>query len=188
VSGDQHWFPFRDVAMAPVASRRMPVWVAATAPPTVELAAERGLPLLLGMHDDDDAKAAMVRHHAAVAGGTVAGHASAHLAFVADTIEDAESVLRRAMPGWLAAARASVRVDGSDPPGRDLGGYLEHLLAVHPVGPPQRCVQRLHATLATTDVRRLLLMAEGGGDLRRTLDNIERLGCEVLPALRAVWH
>jgi alkanesulfonate monooxygenase SsuD/methylene tetrahydromethanopterin reductase-like flavin-dependent oxidoreductase (luciferase family) len=186
VSGDGNRFPFRDVAMVPAPPHRLPVWVAATAAPTVELAAERGLPLLLGMHDDDAAKAAMLRHHAAVGGGTVAGHASAHLALVAGTVEEAESVLRRTMPGWLAAARAAVRVDGSAPPRRDLDGYLEHLLALHPVGPPQRCVQRLQATLATTGVRRLLLMVEGGGDPRRTLDNIERLGREVLPSLRCL--
>ncbi|MFG2043680.1 LLM class flavin-dependent oxidoreductase [Dactylosporangium sp. NPDC048998] len=186
VSGDGKRFPFRDVAMVPRPRHRLPVWVAATAPPTVELAAARGLPLLLGMHDDDAAKAAMLRHHAAAGGGATAGHASAHLAFVADTAEEAESVLRRTMPGWLAAAGASVRIDGSEPPRRDLGAYLEQLLAMHPVGPADRCVRRLRATLAVTGVRRLLLMVEGGGDPRRTLDNIERLGRDVLPGLRCL--
>ncbi|MET7403598.1 LLM class flavin-dependent oxidoreductase [Dactylosporangium sp. NPDC005572] len=183
--GDGQRFPFREVAMMPVAQRRTPVWVAATGPPTVQLASARGLPLLLGMHDDDAAKAAMVQHHAGAADGVPAtGHASAHLAFVADTVEDAEAVLRRTMPAWLAAARASVRLDGSSSPRRDPGDYLEHLLATHPVGPPARCVQRLRATLAVTGVRRLLLMVEGGGDPRRTLTNIDRLGREVLPDLR----
>ncbi|WP_426514948.1 hypothetical protein ACPPVO_47585 [Dactylosporangium sp. McL0621] len=57
---------------------------------------------------------------------------------------------------------------------------------MHPVGPPDRCVRRLRATLAGTGVRRLLLMVEGGGDPRRTLDNIHRLGRDVLPQLRCL--
>ncbi|WP_432842057.1 LLM class flavin-dependent oxidoreductase [Dactylosporangium sp. CA-092794] len=182
--GDGDGFRFRDVAMVPRPARPLPVWVAATGTPTVELAAARNLPLLLGMHDDDAAKAAMLRHHAA-SGGTTAGHVSAHLAFVADSVAEAESALRRAMPGWLRAAQATVRIDGSPPPRRDPAAYLDHLLATHPVGPPQRCARRLRATLAATGVRRLLLMVEGGGDPRRTLANINRLGREVLPALRA---
>ncbi|MGI5240699.1 LLM class flavin-dependent oxidoreductase [Dactylosporangium sp. CA-139066] len=181
--GDDDRFPFREVAMVPAVERRMPVWVAATAAPTVELAAARGLPLLLGMHDDDIAKAAMLHRYAAT-GTAAAPHASTHLAFVADTVTEAETVLRDAMPGWLATAGASVRLDGSAAQRRDLDAYLEHLLAIHPVGPPSRCVARLHAALAATGVRRLLLMVEGGRDPGRTRDNIERLGREVLPELR----
>ncbi|MGI5240721.1 hypothetical protein [Dactylosporangium sp. CA-139066] len=40
------------------------------------------------------------------------------------------------------------------------------------------------AALAATGVRQLLLMVEGGGEPRRTLANLERLGREVLPPLR----
>ena len=140
----------------------MPVWVAATALPTVDVAAARGLPLLLGMHDDNDAKVAMLRRYRSAS--TQHRHASAHLAFVADTVEEAESVLRRTMPDWLAATRATVRIDGTDPPRRDLDAYLEHLLAIHPVGPPGAASNGLHTTLAATGVRRLLLMVEGGGN------------------------
>jgi alkanesulfonate monooxygenase SsuD/methylene tetrahydromethanopterin reductase-like flavin-dependent oxidoreductase (luciferase family) len=86
------------------------VWVAATSPSTVEIAAERGLPLLLGMHNDDTAKAAMLARYAdaaVAAGQDPAGpaHASAHLAHVADTVEQAETALRAALPdGWPAPA------------------------------------------------------------------------------------
>ncbi|GAA2373506.1 LLM class flavin-dependent oxidoreductase [Dactylosporangium salmoneum] len=185
VAGDRHRFPFREVAMVPVAERGLPVWVAATGSSTVGLAAARGLPLLLGMHDDDAAKAAMLHGYARAGTGTPrAGHASTHLALVADTVEEAEAALRRTMPAWLAAAGGSERIDGSAPPRRDAGAYLEHLLAIHPVGPPARCVRRLAATVSTTGVRRLLLMVEGAGERRRTLANIERLGREVLAPLR----
>ncbi|WP_433221671.1 LLM class flavin-dependent oxidoreductase [Dactylosporangium sp. CS-047395] len=185
VRGDGQRFPFPEVAMVPVAGRDIPVWIAATSTPTVTLAAARALPLLLGMHDDDDAKAAMLRAHTAAASGSpIPGHASAHLAYVADTVEEAEATLRHVMPGWLAAAGGQPRIDRSAPPRRDLTGYLERLLAIHPVGPPARCVQRLAATVAATGTRRLLLMVEGDGDPRRTLANIERLGREVVPPLR----
>jgi alkanesulfonate monooxygenase SsuD/methylene tetrahydromethanopterin reductase-like flavin-dependent oxidoreductase (luciferase family) len=185
VAGDRHRFPFRKVPMVPLVERRMPVWVAATGPATVELASARGLPLLLGMHDHDAAKTAMlVRHAAAGVRTPPTGHVSTHLAFVADTVAEAESVLRRTMPAWLAAAGGSVRIDGSAPPRRDLAAYLEHLLAIHPVGPPARCVQRLAGTVAATGVRRLLLMVEGAGEPQRILGNIARLGREVLPPLR----
>jgi alkanesulfonate monooxygenase SsuD/methylene tetrahydromethanopterin reductase-like flavin-dependent oxidoreductase (luciferase family) len=182
-------FRFREVTIVPRPPRPLPVWVAATSPSTVDTAARRGLPLLLGMHDDDAAKAAILARHAHAA--TAAGHdpartahASAHLVFVADTVEEAEKVLRAALPGWLARTREYVRIDASLPTRRDLNAYLDHLLAVHPVGPPERCTQRLSATLAATGVRRLLLMVEGSGHQQQTLHTIARLGTQVLPALR----
>ncbi|WP_432970283.1 LLM class flavin-dependent oxidoreductase [Dactylosporangium sp. CA-233914] len=185
IAGDGDRFAFREVPMVPVAARRPPVWVAATGSSTVELAAARGLPLLLGMHDDTTAKAEMLHRYATAGTRTPPpGHASTHLAFVADTVEEAETVLRRTMPAWLAAAGGSPRIDGTAPPRRDPAAYLEHLLAIHPVGPPERCVQRLAATIGATGVRRLLLMVEGAGEPARTLANIERLGREVLPPLR----
>jgi hypothetical protein len=168
--------------------------VAATSESTVDVAAERGLPLLLGMHDDDAAKAAMIARHARTAAGAGAGagtdraataHASAHLAYVADTVEEAEKALRATMPGWLARTGEYVRLDAADPArGRDLDAYLDRLLAIHPVGPPDHCVERLAGTLDTTGVRRLLLMVEGGGDPDLTAATIHRLGRDVLPALR----
>jgi hypothetical protein len=76
------------------------------------------------------------------------------------------------------------RIDGSPPAHRDLDAYLDHLLAIHPIGPPERCTQRLSDTLAATGARRLLLMVEGSGHPQPTLDTITRLGTEVLPTLR----
>jgi alkanesulfonate monooxygenase SsuD/methylene tetrahydromethanopterin reductase-like flavin-dependent oxidoreductase (luciferase family) len=182
-------FRFRDVPIVPRPAAPPPVWVAATSGSTVDVAAERGLPLLLGMHDDDAAKAAMIARHARAAAGAgtdraVTAHASAHLAFVADTVADAEKTLRATMPGWLARTGEYVRLDDGRARGRDLDAYLDRLLAIHPVGPPDRCVERLAGTLEATGVRRLLLMVEGGGDPDLTAAAIHRLGRDVLPALR----
>jgi alkanesulfonate monooxygenase SsuD/methylene tetrahydromethanopterin reductase-like flavin-dependent oxidoreductase (luciferase family) len=188
VGADGEFFRFRAVPVVPRVARPVPVFVAATSPATVEVAARRGLPLLLGMHDDDAAKAALLARYAeaAVAAGrdpAQVDHASAHLALVADTADEARAALRAGMPGWLARTREYIRVDDAPAAPRDLGAYLEHLLDIHPVGTPEQCVDRLRATVAATGVRRLLLAVEGTGRRERTLETIARLGAEVLPAL-----
>jgi len=189
VRADGEHFRFRDVTVVPRPPRQRPVWVAATSSSTVDIAAQRGQPLLLGMHDNDTAKAAMLNRYATTADQAghdpdAIDHASAHLAFVADTVGQAETALRAALPGWLARTREYTRIDGAPATRRDLDAYVEHLLAVHPVGPPQRCIERLHASCAATGARHLLLMVEGGGHPDLTLETINRLGAEVLPALR----
>ena len=45
------------------------------------------------------------------------------------------------------------------------------------------CAERLTATVNRTGIRNILLMVEGTGDLRRTLETIERVGSEVVPQL-----
>ncbi|HEV8163552.1 MAG TPA: LLM class flavin-dependent oxidoreductase [Actinomycetota bacterium] len=189
VGGHGEHFRFREVAIVPRPTRPLPVWVAATSPSTVDIAARRGLPLLLGMHDDDTAKATMLARYtqtAAAAGHNpdAVAHASAHLVHVADTVQQAETTLRAALPGWLARTREYTRIDNRPPGRRDLNAYLDHLLAIHPIGPPERCTQRLSDTLNATGARRLLLMIEGSGHPHHTLDTITRLGTEVLPTLR----
>lgn len=178
-------FRFRPVAVVPRPRRRVPVWIAATSPTTVELAARRGLPLLLGLHASDADKADLLAGYAATAAAhghdpaTVA-HASAHLAYVAETDEQARSVLRSTLPGLLAGTADYVRVDGSPPAHPDRARYTEQLLDNHPVGGPELCRQRLATSVARTGVRHLLLLVEGAGDRDRTLANIRRLASEVL--------
>jgi alkanesulfonate monooxygenase SsuD/methylene tetrahydromethanopterin reductase-like flavin-dependent oxidoreductase (luciferase family) len=188
------FFQFPPVAVVPKPQRPVPVWVAATSPPTVELAAARGLPLLLGMHATPAEKRRLLDHHHnhspnGVATTGAVAHASAHVAYIADTLTQAQDALRAAMPSWLATTGQYVRIDaptsGSSGAARDPHAYLQHLLNIHPVGPPDLCVQRLADTVTATGVRRLLLMVEGAGDPTATLANIARLGTEVLPHLRA---
>jgi alkanesulfonate monooxygenase SsuD/methylene tetrahydromethanopterin reductase-like flavin-dependent oxidoreductase (luciferase family) len=182
VGADSEFFRFPPVAVVPTPRRPVPVWVAATSEPTVELAAARRLPLLLGMHATADDKRRLIDHH----GNHTVPHASAHVAYVADTLAEAHHTLRAAMPGWLATTGQYIRLDEtSGGAARDPHAYLEHLLDIHPVGPPQLCVQRLTDTIQATGARRLLLMVEGAGDPDQTLTNIARLGAEVLPQLRS---
>jgi hypothetical protein len=90
------------------------------------------------------------------------------------------------MPGWLATTTGYVRIDSSSGPSRDPHAYLEHLLDIYPVGPPQLRARRLIETITATGVRQVLLMVEGAGNPTVTLDNITRLGVEVIPHLRCL--
>ncbi|MGW7365483.1 LLM class flavin-dependent oxidoreductase [Streptomyces sp. NPDC054841] len=169
------------------------VVVACTSPASVRLAAERGLPMLLGMHCGDEEKAEMValwRRHALAAGRapeTVAraGHVSAGVAQIADSRAAAEETLVKAMPGWLKQGLdAHVTVDGRQRSMRDPVAYTELLCGLHPVGPPRLAADRLAATSERTGITRFALLAEGSGDLAATEENVQRLGSDVLPLLR----
>ncbi|MBY8881522.1 LLM class flavin-dependent oxidoreductase [Actinacidiphila acidipaludis] len=171
-----------------------PVVVACTSPGTVRLAAERALPMMLGMHCGDEDKAGMVtlwRHTALAAGHSretveraAAGHVSAGVVQVADTRQDAVETLLKSMPGWLQQGLAAHRThDGNPRAMRDPRAYTELLCALHPVGPPRLCADRLAATAEATGITRFALLAEGSGDLDATVANVARLGGDVLPEL-----
>jgi alkanesulfonate monooxygenase SsuD/methylene tetrahydromethanopterin reductase-like flavin-dependent oxidoreductase (luciferase family) len=165
------------------------VVVAATSPATVEVAAARGLPLLLGLHTGDDDKAALLRGWRQVAerhghDPDTAEHMAAAVAQVADTTQEAQACLRAAMPAWLERGVGEyVSIQPGPRQRRDPSAYVEHLLKIHPVGTPRACAERLATTAERTGIRRFLLMVEGTGDHACTLDNIARLGSEVAPRL-----
>jgi alkanesulfonate monooxygenase SsuD/methylene tetrahydromethanopterin reductase-like flavin-dependent oxidoreductase (luciferase family) len=188
-------FTFREVPIVPTVPTPLsvphaPPAVACTSLGTVELAAARGLPMLLGMHIGDEEKAAMVQHYnqtAAAAGRdpATAEHISAVLAYVAGDREQALADLRAAMPGWLAAGLAAhTPVDDRPRPSRDPHAYTELLCSLHPVGSPDECVERLLASARRTGIEHVIMMVEGAGSREHTLANITRLGTEVLPRLR----
>ena len=121
-------FTFREVPVVPRADELVEgstqgpeVVVACTSAKSVKLAAERGLPMLLGMHCGDEEKAEQValwRRHALAAGHAPdevadAGHVSAGVVQIADRTPDARESLLKAMPGWLKRGLdAHVTVDG----------------------------------------------------------------------------
>ncbi|MFE0107025.1 LLM class flavin-dependent oxidoreductase [Streptomyces sp. NPDC059009] len=169
------------------------VVLACTSPASVRRAAERGLPMLLGMHVGDDEKAEMValwQRHARAAGRTpdeirAAPHVSAGVAQIADRRLDAVESLQKAMPGWLKQGLdAHVTVDGRARAMRDPHAYTELLCGLHPVGTPQVCADRIAATSERTGITRFALLVEGSGDLAATEENVRRLGADVLPQLR----
>lgn len=144
-------FSFREVPVVPRPSEALScspgpeVVVACTSPASVRLAAERGLPMLLGMHIGDEEKAEMVtlwRQYARVAGRPAdeirtAAHVSAGVCQIADRRTDAVETLLKAMPGWLKQGLdAHVTVDGRARSMRDPHAYTELLCGLHPVGTP----------------------------------------------------
>ncbi|AXE23023.1 LLM class flavin-dependent oxidoreductase [Streptomyces globosus] len=187
---------FREVAVVPRPAEALDgdgqgpeVIVACTSPASVRLAAERGLPMLLGMHCGDEEKAAMValyRRTAAEAGRDPhAPHVSAGVCQLADRTRDARETLAKAMPGWLRQGLgAHVTVDGRKRAMRDPAAYTGLLCDLHPVGTPRLAADRLAATSERTGITRFALLAEGSGDLAATEENVRRLAAEVLPRLR----
>ncbi|WP_329364277.1 LLM class flavin-dependent oxidoreductase [Streptomyces sp. NBC_01483] len=198
VEGRGERFRFREVPVVPRPSEALScspgpeVVVACTSPASVRLAAERGLPMLLGMHVGDEEKAEMVslwRQLARVAGRSTeeilgAAHVSAGVCQIADRRTDAVETLLKAMPGWLRQGlEAHVTVDGRARAMRDPLAYTELLCGLHPVGTPRLCADRLAATSERTGISRFALLVEGSGDLAATEENVHRLGTEVLPHL-----
>ncbi|MFF2076921.1 LLM class flavin-dependent oxidoreductase [Kitasatospora sp. NPDC058162] len=171
-----------------------PVVVACTSPGGVRLAAERGLPMLLGMHSGDDDKLRMLELYrtAWLAAGrgeeqlrrVTRQHVAAGVAQVEDRASTARATLLNAMPGWFEHGLGAHRtVDGRERKMRDPHQYTELLCDLHAVGTPRQCADRLLATAERTGIRRFALLAEGSGDREATLHNIARLGSEVLPQL-----
>ncbi|MFC4053319.1 LLM class flavin-dependent oxidoreductase [Actinomadura syzygii] len=179
-SGEE--FRFREVPVVPRAAVPPPVTVACTSPATERLAAERGLPMLLGMHVGPDEKAAAVARH----GLPDVPHVSAHVAQVADTREEAVRTLTAEMPRWLGPGLDGyVAVDDRPRPPRDPVGYTRRMCDLHPVGSPDDCVESLVTAAERTGIRRLIMLVEGAGSRGATLENIARLGADVLPKVRA---
>ncbi|GAB1820114.1 LLM class flavin-dependent oxidoreductase [Herbidospora sp. RD11066] len=179
ISADGEFFRFREVPMTPDPPGLRPV-VACTSPETADLAARRGLPMLLGMHIGDAEKAAML------AGRPSGDHIGAAVGFVADSTGQAVAELRHAMPRWLRPGLAGyVPVDDRPRPARDVDAYVDLLCRIHPVGSAEHCARVMRETVVHTGLKRLILFVEGAGDHRRTLENVARLGREVLPLVRA---
>ncbi|GHJ95048.1 alkanal monooxygenase [Streptomyces sp. NE5-10] len=193
-------FSFREVAVVPrpgelIGGPASPeVVVACTSRNSVRLAAERGLPMLLGMHCGDEEKAEMVTAWARWAreagrdpeevARIAAGHVSAGVVQLADRAREAAETLVKAMPGWLKQGLdAHVTVDGRHRAMRDPVAYTELLCSLHPVGTPELAADRLAATAERTGITRFALLAEGSGDLAATEENLRRLGAEVLTRL-----
>ena len=197
VSAAGERYTFREVPVVPrpdelIDAPGPEVIVACTSPKSVRLAAERGLPMLLGMHCGDEEKAEMIglwRASARAAGHGAeeianAGHVSAGVTQIADSRSEATETLVKAMPGWLRQGLdAHVTVDGRHRSMRDPVGYTELLCRLHPVGPPALAADRLATTAERTGITRFALLVEGSGDLAATERNVQRLGAEVLPLL-----
>jgi alkanesulfonate monooxygenase SsuD/methylene tetrahydromethanopterin reductase-like flavin-dependent oxidoreductase (luciferase family) len=190
VSAAGEIFRFREVDVVPRPRTRPhpPIVVAATSPATAELAATRGLPMLLGLHAGDESKRDMIACYTAAAARhgipPAGGHVAAVVTQVADTRAEAQRLLRKQLPRWLRPGLAGyVPVDGRPRPARDPDGYAELLCRIHPVGTAADCAETMTATARHTGIDHLICMVEGSGDPAAVQENIARLGAEVLPRI-----
>jgi alkanesulfonate monooxygenase SsuD/methylene tetrahydromethanopterin reductase-like flavin-dependent oxidoreductase (luciferase family) len=188
--GPHFHFPDVDIVPRPRTRPHPAVILAATTTATVELAARHDLPLLLGMHASDTDKAALIGHYNQVAGTTrQVKHIAAALAYVADSQREAVSTMRTCLPRWLGPGLAGYRrADGGAHHPRDPAEYTELLCRLHPVCTPEHCRDTLATTARRTGIGHVILLIEGTGDRTRTLENITRLGTEILPHLRHRTH
>ncbi|MBV1853614.1 LLM class flavin-dependent oxidoreductase [Catellatospora tritici] len=178
VAADGPTFAFRPVSVVPAPVRPVPVWVAATSTATARTAAERGLPLLLGVHEDLAGRRAMLDAHAEHCRVRVE-HVSAHLALTGDP-----GRVRRTLAAWLRRTGEYVRLAPSPSASRDIDAYADRLLGLHPPAPAARLAERLSQAVEATGVRRLMLLVEAAGDPAEVGDTIQELGSQVLPVLR----
>ncbi|MEV5754988.1 LLM class flavin-dependent oxidoreductase [Actinoallomurus sp. NPDC052308] len=136
-------FTFREVPMVPRPRTRPypPVVVACTSADTAALAAERGLPMLLGLHLDDEGRRRMVDAYTATAGNAHQEHVAAVMAYLADTRAEAQGLLRAELPRWLRPGLAGyVPVDDRPHTPRDPDAYAELLCRIHPIGTAEHCL------------------------------------------------
>ncbi|MBF6329882.1 LLM class flavin-dependent oxidoreductase [Nocardia transvalensis] len=198
VSADSDLYRFREVVPepGPAQGRSTPVYLAANSPASVELAATRGLPMLLFFDKDIDAKAAMIAEHAEIARAaghpdTGYAHGTALFAHVADGPEEARQVMRRAATEFVRASShyqllldVPQRISRDVAPEQIIDGMTDSVMATHPVGTPQICVERLVDQIRGSGCRRVLCQVEAAGDHDSVLANVKRMGEEVLPEVR----
>lgn len=156
-----HWL--RGIGPAPVVpfpGGAVTVRVAATSMATVETAAKRGLPLLLGVDKTPAEVARMISHWHEIADVEQADHARIVLAYPHDSRASAERELRRTLPAWLARRGT-----------RDWTDYVEHLLRISPIGPAEEIIPTLQG------LPRPLFMVEAAGSIEATTDLIATLAC-----------
>lgn len=196
VHADSELYRFREVTPQPGPAAGTPVYLAANSAASVQLAATRGLPMLLFFDKDADAKAEMIAEHAHAAEaaghpGTGYPHGMAVFAHVTDDADEARSVMRRSATEFVRASRqyellldVPQRVDPGMPESQAVDRVAEAALANHPVGSVDSCVERLVEQVRRSGCRRVLCQVEVSGDHDGVLANVKRLGQEVLPEVR----
>ncbi|WP_026421246.1 LLM class flavin-dependent oxidoreductase [Actinokineospora inagensis] len=179
VENHDRYYDFRPVPMSPTPQAIPTVHMACTSTASVELAAAKKLPMLLGMHMTDEQKREFVDHYRSAGGPEDADHISTVVAHVADTREQAVEDVMTTAPGWLAQGLAAhVRVDGGPGPDRDPVAYARLLCDLHPVGDPAHCARKLRDGARGSGVDHVIALVEvtgSPGHARRTLDHLGRV-------------
>ncbi|MCD2197016.1 LLM class flavin-dependent oxidoreductase [Actinomycetospora endophytica] len=177
--------PHGDAPLVPAPPSAIPVRVAATSADTVTTAADRGLPLLLGMHADDAEKRAQVDAWTGRA-GWAGEHVAVGIAHVASSVGAARTAVRDALPRWLRPGLAGyVRADGHPTSPRDPDDYADLLTRLHPLGTASDCAARLAETAQRSGVGQVALMMQTTGEPAAAEHTLRAIAGH-LPALAAV--
>lgn len=175
---------------------RPPVFVAATSDGSLELAARRGLPMLMFFDKDADSKASMVAKHSALAqshGHAAQGydHGFAVFAHVTDSAEEASRLMRGRARHFIEGNNAYQRLPGASAPPtaavdpeQIIDGLAENLLASNPVGDVDTCVERLVQHIEVSGCTRVMCQVDAVGGYEQTMNNLKLLTGEVFPAVR----
>jgi len=186
-------YRFRDVSPqpGPWTQPQPPVLVASESDATLALSARHGLPCMFFFNQSqgETAVAQLVQRHAALAAehGRQGPwqHAILVYAQVADTDEEAAGVLRGPLQESLRMTAAEyVWVRPSWRQRLDHEQRMENVIAHHAVGTPATCIERLTSIVERSGVGRVILVVESAVTPAATLVNVQRLGREVLPAVR----
>ncbi|MEU0124920.1 LLM class flavin-dependent oxidoreductase [Streptomyces albidoflavus] len=189
-------FPPVTTMPRPPAGSGLPVYVAASSPRTITLAADQGLPMLLFFDKDAEAKAEMValhRRQAAAAGHPEQpyDHAFALFAHVTEDPSEAERLIRDRARQLVESAQLAPLMAGAPrqrASATQRAEAVEHvtagLLATQPVGSTAMCVERLVRHIAVSGVRRVLCQVEASGSTAGAIDNLDRLSTDVFPEVR----
>lgn len=192
VAADTALYRFREVAPQPLPFTKPhpPVLLASGSAATVELAARHGLPcmMFLDSGQNEEAVAERIRHHAVVAAdhghpGTFP-HALMVYAQVADTADEAARIIHGQLRDTIRAVDTQYIWLYDAPPLSGNVGYFEDIVAHHAVGTPDTCTERLVDIVRRSGVSRLILSVEASGTPAGLLENVQRLGREVLPEVR----
>lgn len=181
-----------DLTMSPEprADGGPPVYMAANSESSVRMAAVRGLPMLMYFDKDTDAKVEMIAEYTRF-GGPAADHAFAVYTAVTDSESEARALMRaraRNMVDGANRSRHLIAVSHEPPTGVALEQMVDHvtdrLLATHPVGSAETCVERLVHDITRTGCTRVLCQVECPGQTTVAAAQLDRLAQEVLPEVR----
>ncbi|MEU7135041.1 LLM class flavin-dependent oxidoreductase [Streptomyces sp. NPDC046261] len=186
------------VRLAPAVRTRPhpPVYVAAGSVDSIELAADRGLPLMLFFDKNAEAKAEMLAlygRRARAAGQQPepgSGHAFAVFAQVTDSAAEARRLMRERARFILSLNNQPQRLVDPDRPapppltGEAIDLVVDRLMTTHPVGTARTCAERLAHDIATSGCRRVMCQVEAAEGTAEALHNLRRLATEVFPAVR----
>ena len=197
-AGQYARFPAVGLNPPPRTTPHVPLYIAGSAPATVELAARHGASMMIGFGRDDAAMAAQMARYRELSRYSghdpdAVIHACTLLAYIADSAEEARSRVQQNLAWFLATASRyseSARahpVEGAPPaPEAYISAHLAQIFDRQLIGTPAQCVARIREIVARTGIRHFILLFEGAADRQRTIENLERFARDVVPTVRAM--